>query len=169
MTNHLFSTVIAAAACTTLVISPQLLSAQQLSGKLIERAIPSTGEKLPVIGLAFSNHPSCADKAALTEVVKTFADNGGRYYDATLGNAANQQFHIDAANELGVANKIFWSTTAFLPGPASGPAGVKTKIDSVLAKTKASRLDLAWVNAAGPAEILTALKEEKKAGRVRYI
>jgi aryl-alcohol dehydrogenase-like predicted oxidoreductase len=152
-----------------LAISPQLLSAQQPSGKLIERAIPSTGEKLPVIGLAFSNHPSCADHAALKEVVKTFADNGGRYFDATLGNAANQQFHTTAANELGVANKFFWSTTAFQPGPGSTPAGVKTQIDSVLTRTKASKLDLAWVTAAGPPEVLAALKEEKKAGRVRYI
>ena len=152
-----------------LAISPQLLSAQQASGKLIERAIPSTGEKLPVIGLAFSNHPSCADHAALKEVVKTFADNGGRYLDMTLGNAANQQFHMNAANELGIANKLFWSTTAFVPGPGSGPAGVKTQIDSVLAKTKASKVDLAWVTAAGPPEVLAALKEEKKAGRVRYI
>src|SRR5688572_15008661 len=157
------------AAGAMLVISPQLLSAQQLSGKLIERAIPSTGEKLPVIGLAFSNHPSCADHAALKEVVKTFADNGGRYLDATLGNVANQRFHYNAANELGIANKVFWSTTAFVPGPGGGAAGVKTQIDSVLATTKASRIDLAWATAAGPPEVLAALKEEKKAGRVRYI
>jgi aryl-alcohol dehydrogenase-like predicted oxidoreductase len=158
---------ILAGAC--LALSPRLASAQPLTGKLIERAIPSSGEKLPVIGLAFSNHPGCADHAALKEVVKTFADNGGRYYDATLGNAANQRFHINAANELGVANKLFWSTTAFLPGPGAGAAGVKTQIDSTLAHTKASRLDLAWVTAAGPPEVLAALKEEKKAGRVRYI
>ena len=157
------------AAGAALAISPQLLSAQQLSGKLIERAIPSTGEKLPVIGLAFSNHPSCADHAALKEVVKTFADNGGKYLDATLGNVANQQFHINAANELGIANKVFWSTTAFVPGPGSGPEGVKTQIDSMLAKTKASKVDIAWVTAAGPPAVLAALKEEKKAGRVRYI
>jgi aryl-alcohol dehydrogenase-like predicted oxidoreductase len=152
-----------------LAISPQLLRAQS-GGTLIERAIPSTGEKLPVIGLAFSNHPSCADHAALTEVVKTFADNGGRYIDMTLGNANNQKFHTTAATELGIANKLFWSSTAFLPGPNSGgAAGVKTQIDSVLARTKASKVDLAWVTAAGPPEVLAALKEEKKAGRVRYI
>jgi aryl-alcohol dehydrogenase-like predicted oxidoreductase len=160
---------IIAVAGATLATSPQRISAQQLGGKLIERAIPSTGEKLPVIGLAFSNHPSCADHAALTEVVKTFADNGGKYLDMTLGNAANQQFHTTAATELGIANKVFWSTTAFPPGPSSGAAGVKTQIDSVLARTKASKVDLAWVTAAGPPEVLAALKEEKKAGRVRYI
>ena len=158
-----------ALACATLAMSPQPLSAQQLSGKLIERAIPSTGEKLPVIGLAFSNHPSCADHAALKEVVKTFADNGGKYLDATLGNAANQQFHMKAASELGIANKVFWSTPGFLPGPGSGPAGVKTQIDSALARTKASRIDVAWVNVSSDPAVLAALKEEKKAGRVRYI
>ena len=162
---------IAAVAAAALAISPRLLSAQQLTGKLIERAIPSTGEKLPVIGLAFSNHPGCADQTALKEVVKTFTDNGGKYLDATLGNMASQQFHARAASELGVANKVFWSSPAFLPGqpPGMGAAGIKAHIDSVLARTKASKIDLAWVNAAGPPELLAALKEEKKAGRVRYI
>jgi aryl-alcohol dehydrogenase-like predicted oxidoreductase len=160
-----------------LALTPSLLGAlpqssstpQESSGTLIQRAIPSSGELLPVIGLAFSNHPSCADHAALKEVVKTFADNGGRYFDATLGNAANQRFHTAAANELGVADELFWSTTAFVPGPGGGPAGVKTQIDSVLAATKASSLDLAWVTAMGDPTILAALKEEQEAGRVRYI
>jgi aryl-alcohol dehydrogenase-like predicted oxidoreductase len=152
-----------------LAISPQLLSAQQLSGKMIERTIPSSGEKIPVIGLAFSNHPSCADKTALKEVVKTFTDNGGRYYDATLGNLGNQRFHVDAANELGATNKLFLSIPGFLSGGNTGAAGVKTQIDSMLARSGKSRIDIAWVNAAGPAELLAALKEEKKAGRVRYI
>ncbi len=159
---------LAAIAGATLAITPSL-GAQSLGGKLIERTIPSSGEKLPVIGLAFSNHPSCADHAALKAVVKTFADNGGKYYDATLGNAANQQFHINAANELGVSNKLFWSTTSFVPGPNSGPANVKLQIDSTLARTKASKIDLAWVTAAGDPAVLAAIKEEKKAGRVRYI
>jgi aryl-alcohol dehydrogenase-like predicted oxidoreductase len=139
-------------------------------GTLIQRAIPSTGEMVPAIGLAFSNHPGCADHAALKEVVKTFADSGGRYIDLTLGNAANQQFHMDAASELGVANKLLWSSTAFIPGPNPAPdGGVKTQIDSVLARTKAAKVDLAWVTAAGPPGVLAALKDEKKAGRVRYI
>jgi aryl-alcohol dehydrogenase-like predicted oxidoreductase len=161
---------VAAVAAATLALSPPLLSAQQLSGKLIERAIPSSGEKLPVIGLAFSNHPSCADHAALKEVLKTFADNGGKYLDATLGNAVNQQFHTRTAGELGIASKLFWSIPAFLPG--TGAAGVKAQIDSVLARTKASRIDVAWVNvnnAAGDPALLATLKEEKKAGRIRYI
>jgi aryl-alcohol dehydrogenase-like predicted oxidoreductase len=164
-----------------LALSPQLLRALQQMGApgesaaaMIERAIPSSGEKLPVVGLAFSNHPSCADHAALKEVMKAFADNGGKAVDLTLGNAANQQFHITAASELGISNKLFWSTTAFVPGPPPNPPQpgatvVKTQLDSMLAKLNAPRIDLAWATVAGNPEILGALKEEKKAGRVRYI
>src|SRR5688572_12024479 len=98
---------------TALALTPALLLALQQQ-PLLQRAIPSSGDMLPVIGLAFSNHPSCADHTALREVVKTFADNGGRYIDATLGNAENQQFHMDAARALGISDQVFWSTTAYL-------------------------------------------------------
>src|SRR6476619_3462527 len=85
----------------SLALTPELLRAlRQPGGKLIQRAIPSTGEVLPALGLSFSNHPGCADHAALTEVLKTFADNGGRVFDVMHVNPASEQFHISAANEL---------------------------------------------------------------------
>ena len=67
-----------------LALTPEWLRARQQSrdGKLIQRAIPSTGETIPVIGLSFSNHPACADHAALKDVLKTMVDNGGRVFDA---------------------------------------------------------------------------------------
>ena len=171
---------IAAGAGASLAFSPDLLRALQRSGALpqapgtlIQRVIPSSGEKIPAVGLAFSNHPSCADHGALKEVVKAFADNGGRMLDATLANAASEQFHITAARELGMTRSLFWSTRGFLPGPPDpsrpGAAVVKAQIDSVLARLEVPRIDLAWVNAAGDPALLAALKEEKKAGRVRYI
>jgi aryl-alcohol dehydrogenase-like predicted oxidoreductase len=165
---------ITAGAGAALALTPELLRAlQQQGGKLIQRAIPSTGEMLPALGLSFSNHPSCSDHAVLTQVVKAFADNGGRVLDATLANAASEQFPITAANELGIQNKLFWSMKGMPPGgggpPTPGSAGVKGQIDSLLARTKASKIDLAWVAAAGDPSFLAALKEEKKAGRVRYI
>src|SRR5215213_5766676 len=107
----------------TLSLTPQLLRAlQQQSGKLIQRAIPSSGEMLPVVGLSFSNHVSCADPAALREVFKTFVDNGGKVFDAMHGNAAAEQFHATVANELGVQNKLFWSVRGTPPGGPGGPA-----------------------------------------------
>jgi aryl-alcohol dehydrogenase-like predicted oxidoreductase len=158
----------------TLALTPELLRAlqalQQSGGKLLQRAIPSTGEMLPVVGLSFSNHPSCADHAALKEVVKTFADNGGRVFDAMHVNAASEQFHAAVAKELGIQNKLFWSTRGAPPGPPQpGPASAKAHIETLLARLTAPKLDLAMVNPAADPTHLGVLKEEKKAGRVRYI
>jgi len=155
-----------------LAFTPELLRAfHQSGGQLIHRAIPSSGEKVPVIGLSFSNHPGCADHAALKEVLKTFADNGGRVFDAMHVNPANEQFHITAANELGIQNRLFWSTRG-TPGnaaPQPGAAFVNGHIDSLLARIKVSKIDLVMLPAAADPTNLAALKEEKKAGRVRYI
>ncbi|HYD53418.1 MAG TPA: aldo/keto reductase [Gemmatimonadaceae bacterium] len=159
----------------TMALSPALLRALQQSGAaLLQRAIPSTGEKLPIVGLSFSNHVSCADHAALREVFKTFVDHGGRVFDAMHGNAASEQFHATVAAELGVQNKLFWSTRGIVPGGPGGPpqpgaATVNRHIDTWLARTKAPRMDLVMLPVAGDPTWLAALKEEKKAGRVRYI
>jgi len=166
---------VAAGAGAALALTPELLlSFQQSGGKLIQRAIPSTGEMLPVIGLSFSNHPACADHAALREVLKTMVDNGGRVFDAMHGNASAEEFHATVASELGVQNRVFWSTRGIPPGGPGGPpqpgaAGVKAQIDTWLARIKAPRMDLVMLPPQGDASSLAALKEEKKAGRVRYI
>jgi aryl-alcohol dehydrogenase-like predicted oxidoreductase len=159
----------------TLAFNPQLLGAlQQSGGTLIERAIPSTGETIPVIGLSFSNHPACADHAALKDVLKTMVDNGGRVFDAMHGNAAAEQFHADVANELGVQTKVFWSTRGIAPGGPGGPpppggAAVNAHINTWLARIKAPKLDLVMLPPQSDGTWLASLEEEKKAGRVRYI
>ncbi len=166
---------IALGAGATLALTPELLRAlRQSSGTLIQRAIPSTGEMLPAVGLSFSNHVSCADPAALREVFKTFVDNGGRVLDAMHGNAAAEQFHATVASELGAQQKVFWSTRGLVPGGPGGPpqpgaATVNTHIDTWLARTKAPKMDLVMLPVAGDPTWLAALKEEKKAGRVRYL
>ncbi len=154
----------------TLVLTPQLLRAlQQSAGALIRRAIPSSGEVLPAVGLSFSNHPGCADHAVLTEVLKTFFGSGGRVYDAMHVSPASEQFHITAANELGIQSKLFWSTRG-TPGNVGPEAGlVKPHIDSLLTSMKLSKIDLVMLPVAADPANLAVLKEEKKAGRVRYI
>src|SRR5262245_48060357 len=132
---------ITAGAGAALALRPELLRALQ-QGELIQRAIPSSGEKVPVVGLSFSNHVSCADPAALREVFKTFVGNGGKLFDAMHGNANAEQFHATVATELGVQNKVFWSTRGTSPGgsgpPQPGPATVNSQIDTWLARTKGS-------------------------------
>src|SRR5262245_8714930 len=153
-----------------LALTPELLRAlQQSGGTLIQRAIPSTGERLPAVGLSFSNHPGCADHAALKEVLKTFSEKGGRVFDAMHVNPASEQFHIDAASALGIQSKLFWSTRG-TPGNVAPTAGlVKPHVESLLTRLKVPKLDLVMLPARDDVSWLAPLKEEKKAGRVRYI
>jgi aryl-alcohol dehydrogenase-like predicted oxidoreductase len=166
---------IAASAGATLALTPELLRAfQQPGATLIQRAIPSSGEMVPVVGLSFSNHALCADPAALKEVLRTFADNGGRVFDAQHGNVDAEQFHATVANELGLQNRLFWSTRGTRPGGPGGPAqpgpdAVQAHVGMWRAKLQAPRMDLVMVPPQGDPAHLAALKEEKAAGRVRYI
>ena len=100
-----------------LALTPELLRAlQQSGGKLIQRAIPSSGEMLPVVGLQFGNPPP-PDHAALKAVLKTLLDNGGRFLDAVHQSAAAEEVTATIATELGIQDKIFWSSRASPAGP----------------------------------------------------
>src|SRR5262245_58443424 len=169
----------------TMALTPELLRAlqqskdklaQPASGKLIQRAIPSSGEKLPVISFG----ARAADSAAIKEVLETFLDNGGKVVDVLHGGPAGEQGARTAASELGIQDKFFWTTPLsaeipVLPGYAGPelkvtPALVREAVEEKLAKFKVPKIDLVMVGA--NADIPThfaVLKEMKKEGRVRYI
>jgi aryl-alcohol dehydrogenase-like predicted oxidoreductase len=184
----------AAGAGAALALSPQLLRAleQQQTGKLIQRAIPSTGEMLPVVGvsrgpvqnnarlahLADMADPSSEAYRMLKSVVKTMVDNGGRVLDASM--AEGQQVTGMIADELGITNRIFWSTEVpiALRQGATPPdaAAVKAQLDAVFTRLKVPKIDLIMVQASNPyfvtstlPTLLGVLREAKKEGRVRYI
>jgi aryl-alcohol dehydrogenase-like predicted oxidoreductase len=177
---------IAAGAGATLALSPNLLrAAQQPGGKLLQRAIPSTGEMLPVIsfgartvgGAALSSQP--ADVAAIKAVLKTFLDHGGKVVDVLHGGPPGEQSARTAADELGIQDEFFW-TTPVAGGPPGGGgtppkadlAAVKAQIEARLATLEVSRIELAMLGAgtaAADPTYLAALRELKKEGRVRYI
>jgi len=128
---------ITAGAGATLSLSPQLLRALQLQqgGKLIQRAIPSSGEMLPVISFAprptappgpGDIKPMPTDVPAAKEVLKTFLENGGKVVDVLHGGPVGEQAARTAAAELGIQDKFFWTTplsvnVPVLPGYAGAP------------------------------------------------
>ena len=159
-----------------LALTPELLRAlqdfRQPGAKLIQRAIPSSGEMLPVIGLTFANHSACADPAALKEVLRTFVANGGKSFDMMHQSAPQAEAVATAVvNELAMQNKLFLSWRGHaVGGPAQPGADVlRARIESVLTSLKVPRIDMVMVNPAVDPAHLAVLKEEKKAGRLRYI
>ena len=166
-----------------LALSPQLLRALELqqTGKLMQRAIPSSGEMLPVIsfaprslgGAAMSSQPM--DVAAIKSVLKTFLDNGGKVVDVLHGGPAGEDSARTAADELRVQDKFFWTTAlnvapAGRGAPPPDAAAVRAAMEEKFAKFKVSRIDLVMVSSgADMPTFLGVLRELKKEGRVRYI
>jgi aryl-alcohol dehydrogenase-like predicted oxidoreductase len=175
----------------TLALTPALLASlrqagPQPGGALIQRAIPSSGEMLPVIslgarpvrGAALTTQP--ADVPALKDVVRVFLDNGGRVIDVLHGGPAGEQAVTTAASELGIQSKFFWTTPVFvakpvLPGhegppPKVEPADVRAQFEAKLETFKVPTLDVVQLLAHLDIQThLGVLKELKKEGRVRYI
>lgn len=153
-----------------LALAPELLRAHQ-AGKLIQRAVPSSGEMLPAVGLHFGN-PAPPDHAALREVLKTLLDNGGRFLDTVHGNSQTEEVTAAIATELGMHDRIFWSSRASAAGPPQpGPTAeaAKAQMERSLARFKVSKIDLVLMNPMADPGHLAALKQMKKDGRVRYI
>jgi aryl-alcohol dehydrogenase-like predicted oxidoreductase len=161
----------------TLALTPALVRAlEQAAGRLIQRAIPSTGETLPVIGFG----PRPTDGAAIKEVLKTLVDNGGRVVDVLHGGPEGEQGARTAANELGIQNRFFWTTPLsvtipVLPGYAGPPvkpdsAAVSAAMEGKFATFRVPTIDLVMVGAGSDMPThLGALREMKKEGRIRYI
>jgi aryl-alcohol dehydrogenase-like predicted oxidoreductase len=159
---------ITAGAGASLALSPELLRAlQQPSGKLIRRAIPSSGEMLPIIGLGRGN--DSVDRAAFKEVLKALVDNGGRVVDTVHDtDGEGEEVAAAAANEQGLQNKIFWSLRGTVRG-GGGPEALKTRVETQFERLKVSKIDLIQIHVSADPTHLPLLKELKKEGRLRYI
>jgi aryl-alcohol dehydrogenase-like predicted oxidoreductase len=155
-----------------LAVTPDVLRAlQQSGGKLLQRAVPSSDELLPVIGLTFGNIPPSADHAALRKVLETLTANGGRVVDVVHDSTgSSEQVTATLANELGVQDKVFWVSRGSPPGrPQPGPAAAKAQIERSLARFKVPKIDLVQVGVFADPTHLDVVKEMKKEGRVRYL
>jgi len=159
-----------------LVLHPRLLQALQ-QGQLIKRAIPSTGEMLPAVGLGssatFSRVARSEDVAALKEVIQTMVDGGATVFDTAPSYGASEQVAGDIANELGVADKIFWATKVNVAGRGGGtadPDAARAQIHSSFQKFRIPVVDLIQVhNLADVPTQLGILKEMKQEGHIRYL
>jgi aryl-alcohol dehydrogenase-like predicted oxidoreductase len=145
--------------------------------ELITRAIPATGERLPLVGLGssatFSQVARSEDVSALREVLHQMVESGGKVFDTAPSYGASEEVAGRIAHEEGLTDRIFWATKVNVAprggGPAD-PAAAREQIESSFAKLHTQRIDLIQVHNLGDvATQLQILKEYKAADRVRYI
>ena len=180
---------ISATAGAALTLGPRVLSALQ-SQDVVTRAIPSTGERIPVIGLGGANTFSAAARSGdidrLTEVLRTMVDNGATVLDTAPGYGASEEVAGRIAQDLGMADRIFWATKLNVAGRGGGgrggrggrggggsaadPDAARGQVERSFERLRVPVIDLIQVHNLGdPPTQLGILEEYKDEGRVRYV
>jgi aryl-alcohol dehydrogenase-like predicted oxidoreductase len=157
-----------AASGLALLLSAGRLGAQP--GPLIERPVPSSGERVPVIGIGtarrWESPATEAEMAPLREVLRRFAERGGRVVDTAPSYGAAEAAAGQLVADLGIRASLFLATKV---GASAREAGIQ-EIEASFRRLRTSRIDLVAVhNLRDTATQLRTLRELKQAGRIRYV
>ena len=166
------------AAGAALAVGPGLLLANPTRrGELMTRAIPSTGQRIPVIGLGssatFAEVARSEDATALRDVFSAMLEHGGTVFDTAPSYGASEEVAGQIARELGLTDRIFWATkmnVAQGPGGSADPQAARAQLQRSFERIGTDPIDLVQVHNLGdiPTQ-LPILKEAKEAGKLRYI
>lgn len=140
-------------------------------GALAKRAIPSTGEEIPVIGMgtsgSFEVSEGTPEYEALRDVLKIFLAGGGTVID-TAPTYSNAEDVLGALLAEGSLRPKVWLATK-LSGVSGREAGL-AQFNNTLARLKSDKVELLQVHNLGDLKTQLALARELKAeGKTRYV
>ena len=158
-----------------LALDPRLVLASE--ARLITRAIPSTGERLPIVGLGgsatFAQVARSEDATALRAVLGKMVQLGGTVFDTAPAYGASEEVAGRISQELGIAKKLFWATKLNVAGWGGGsadPAAARRQLEASFRRAGKPAIDLVQVHNMGDLRTqLPILREYKEKRRVRYI
>ncbi len=139
-------------------------------GPLVTRPIPSTGEKLPLVGLGswitFNVGDDRAARDSCAEVMRAFFAEGGRLIDSSPMYGSSQEVIGYGLRKLGNPSQLFAADKVWISSGARGPE----QVEESRRLWGVSRFDLLQVhNLMSWEEHLPKLFAMKAAGRLRYV
>lgn len=135
----------------------------------ILRAVPSTGEKLPVVGIGTNAFDVSAPEEVATrkDVLKNLPVLGGRIVDTARAYGRSEELIGQLVAELGNREALFFSTKTPLAGDLSDPHAV---VEEAFKRLRTERIDLYEIhNFYGVEQLLPVLREYKQAKKIRYL
>jgi len=155
-----------------LALGPELVFGAAPAGAPILRTIPSSGEKLPVIGIG-TNAFGVTDPAEVNdrkEVLRQMPALGGKVIDTARGYGTSEEVIGRLLKELGNRDRFFLATKTPLPGPNGDVSGGKAVLDVSFQRLQTDMIDLIEIhNFNGLDELMPHLREYKHAKKIRYI
>lgn len=169
--EFLQSTSYGIAAATMLGSLPIGAMAQSTGSAMLQRAIPSSGERIPVIGMgtsgSFEVRAGSPEHAALKEVLKRFFEGGGTVID-TAPTYSNAEVILGPLLEEGGWRKQTFLATKLsrVRGRDEGMAQFK----KTLADLRTDKVELLQVHNLGDWETqIEVARELKKEGKTKYV
>lgn len=145
------------------------LDAQQ--GALITKPIPSSGERVPVVGLGtnvYGRENTPEELKNLTQVIAEMAKVGGKVIDTANGYGRSEEVLGQILADLKARDKFFLATKCM--APKDDLVVAREQIAGSFKKLRTDKIDLMFVhNMTGAAVLLPVLEQMKKEGRIRYI
>ena len=134
---------------------------------LIEKAIPSTGERIPVVGMGTARYFD-AVTPELREVIKRFPELGGKVIDMAPSYSNAESVVGDIIAELNARPRYFLATK--VTGPGSDRESGLRQLEQSMQRLHTDKIDLMQIhNLIGADQRLPLIREWKQAGRFRYI
>jgi len=152
------------------MLSVPLLSPLFENQKMLTRPIPSSGERLPVVGLGtwiqFDVGASESKREPLRRALKLMADKGGKVIDSSPMYGNSEKVIGDLTKDIGLADHFFYATKVWTRGRKSGI----DQMNASMQKMHRSTMDLMQIhNLVDWKTHLNTLKEWKAEGKIRYI
>lgn len=153
-----------------LLLPIERVQAKAESSAMLTRTIPSSGEKLPVIGLgtwqAFDVDLTSDSRRQLGDVLSLFVKLGGRVIDTSPMYGRAEEVIGDLTAALGIRDKVFLATKVWTRGKENGIKSMERSMTLLRAK----KIDLMQVhNLVDVQTQLATLREWKSQGRIRYL
>jgi aryl-alcohol dehydrogenase-like predicted oxidoreductase len=142
---------------------------------LLTREVPSSGERLPIVGLGssatFSQAARGEDVSALREVLARMVELGATVFDTAPQYGASEEVAGRIAAELGVTDRVFWATRVNVArGGTADAAAARAQLETSFQRLRKRPLDLVQVHNLGDVPTqLAILRELKQQGRIRYV
>lgn len=153
-------------------LSLAALGGNALAGpeNLVRKAIPSSGETVPIIGLGTNRYGVGNDvekRAVLRAALSRFHELGGTVIDTAPMYRNSESVLGDLIADLGIRDELFIATKTDEDGGAAATVAQMQRSQDVL---KTSTIDLMQVhNLRNWQEVLPILREWRQEGLVRYI
>ena len=137
---------------------------------ILTRPIPSSGERLPVIGIGtwqtFDVGRDASARGELREVLDSFVRGGGKVVDSSPMYGTSEEVVGDLAGELELRPSLFVATKVWTSGRQRGI----DQMNASMRKLRADPIDLMQVhNLLDVTTHLETLRAWKTEGRVRYL